>query len=117
MVTSASRDGGQPLAQPVPDLHRQRPPGLPGTVHGLDRGGDLRIRLRPGGRLHGHDTPILRPGRGGATAAGRIMAIRTTRIENLARPVANKPPGSTMILVAYSGSMRRGRVRGVPGGW
>ena len=32
-----------------------------------------------------------------------IMAISTARIEHLARRVANKPPGSWMILVAYSG--------------
>ncbi len=85
---------GQPLAQQVPDLHRQRPIRLPGTVHGLNRCGDLRIRLRPGGRLHTHDIPILRPGRGEGTTAERIMAMRTARIEHLARPVANKPPVS-----------------------
>jgi hypothetical protein len=47
----------QPLAQPVTDQHRQRPFCLPGPVHGCDRGSDLRIRLRPRGRLHAHDIP------------------------------------------------------------
>ena len=46
----------QPLAQPVTDLHRQRPRPLTGVLGG-DRRGDLRIRLRPGGRLHAHGIP------------------------------------------------------------
>ena len=42
----------QPLAQPVPDLHRQRPRALSRVC-----GRDLRIRFRPGNRLHAHDIP------------------------------------------------------------
>ena len=44
---------GQPLAQPVPDLDRQRPRALTRVLGGRD----LRIRLRPGNSLHAHDIP------------------------------------------------------------
>ena len=56
----------QPLAQLVTDRHRQRWHGLPGpAVHRPDSRGDHGVRLRPRGRLHRHDTPILQPERGG----------------------------------------------------
>ena len=54
----------QPPAQPIADLHRQWPLRLPGAVHRRDRRRDLRIWLRPGGRLHAHDIPDPAAGTG-----------------------------------------------------
>ena len=42
----------EPLAQPVPDQHRQRARRPPGPVHRPDRRRDLRIGLWPGDRTH-----------------------------------------------------------------
>ena len=62
---------GQPPAKPVPDLRPSGRSAFREPYPGPDGRGDLRIRLRPGRRLHGHDTPIPRPGRGEGTTAAR----------------------------------------------
>ena len=107
----------QPLAQPVTDLHRQRPRRLPARIHRRDRRGDLRIRLRPGCRLHGHGIPDSAAGTRGReeeTAAGSILASPAARIEHLARRAANKPAGSMVVLMSLCPSISWAMCGGIP---
>jgi len=79
---------GQPLAQPVPDLNRQRPRALTGYL--------AAIAAAICGSGSGQATacthmtyPILRPGRGEGTTAGQIMTATTTQTRQVGRRVVN----------------------------
>jgi len=74
----------QPLARPIPDLHRQRPRALTRVS-----GRDLRSGSGQATACTHMTYPILRPGRGGRTTAGQIMTGTTTQTWQVGRRVVN----------------------------
>jgi hypothetical protein len=95
------RLGGHPAGHVLDPLQRrdqgQHRRGQPRTAPDPESRRDHRVRLRPRRRLHRHDTPILRPGRGDNNSRSRIMATITHPSENPTRRAANKPPGSGLV--------------------